>query len=118
MNSLIMLPYVFIGGGFGATLRWFLGSYVVSMSMPIWYSTAIVNILGTGLYCLSYKLLSQGDYVGHHLLRVGILGSFTTFSTFSYEMAFAFKRGDYQTAAMVFLLNVLAGVLVAIGIFR
>lgn len=118
MNQLMFLPYVFIGGGFGASLRWGVSLMITSMNFPVWYATAIVNLLGTVIFCASFKFFPQGDVIPHHLLRVGILGSLTTFSTFSYELALLIKQGQYGTSLLVLLLNVFAGILIAVGLLR
>ena len=87
---MINLLFVAIGGSIGASLRYFF--YLVSKSLLIpnyiFISTLIVNILGSFLIgCiimfLENKTASQ-DFIKYFFI-IGILGSFTTFSTFSLE---------------------------------
>ena len=81
--------WVAIGGGLGASLR-----YITSVLFKFFYpslpfGTIFVNILGSFLigYLITSdyaKNLSQ-DFVKFFLI-IGLLGSFTTFSAFSYEV--------------------------------
>jgi CrcB protein len=110
------LPYVFIGGGLGASLRWGLALLFKELNFSLWGSTLLVNCLGTAFYFLSLK--SPNSDFTQHLLRFGLFGALTTFSTLSYEVASAVKSGQYGTALAIFFLNIFAGVLIAIGMFR
>lgn len=71
-----------IGGIIGAILR-----YLVSGSVPrlstIPTGTLAVNAIGS--FILSYLTFSGANGGIVYLFNIGILGSFTTFSTFSYE---------------------------------
>lgn len=118
MDKLMLLPYVFLGGGIGASLRWFLSVMFIGNGMPIWWATLIVNIVGTLIYFLSVKLLWNDLTWAQSFLRFGILGSLTTFSSFSFEVAHSIKTGHPIQAVTIFSLNVLAGVLIAIGVLR
>lgn len=116
--SLMAFPYVFIGGGIGACLRFSLSLAFKHLNLQVWVATLLVNLLGTLIYFLSFKgSQSQGE-VFQYFLRFGLLGALTTFSTFSFEVASAAKNGRYVEAGLIFFLNILAGVLVAIGMFR
>lgn len=108
---------VFLGGGFGAVLRWSLAMAGQSMNLSLWYSTLLANILGTLFYFASLRVNGAPEFY-QFFLRFGLFGALTTFSTLSYEVASAVKQGNYQQAILIFTLNILAGVLVAIGMFR
>lgn len=118
MEKLMLLPYVFIGGGLGASLRWFLSVLALGGGMPIWWATLSVNIIGTLIYFISVKLLWSDVTWAQTFLRFGVLGSLTTFSSFSFEVAHSVKTGQHIQALMIFILNILAGVLIAIGVLR
>ncbi len=118
MDKLMLLPYVFIGGGVGASLRWLLSVSAISQGIPIWWATLSVNIIGTLIYFLSVKLLWNDVTWAQSFLRFGILGSLTTFSSFSFEVAHSVKIGQPLQALAIFGLNILAGVLIAIGMLR
>ena len=87
MNKIILVG---VGGFIGAALRYLIGGYVQNLTQSIAfpYGTLVVNITG----CFLIGILSQ--LVEFHagltaemriLLMVGLLGSFTTYSTFSNE---------------------------------
>ncbi len=114
----MLFPYVFLGGGLGASLRWLLSVACIGNGMPIWWATLTVNIVGTFIYFLSVKLLWNDITWAQSFLRFGILGSLTTFSSFSFEVAHSIKTGHPIQALTIFGLNILAGVLIAIGMLR
>jgi len=77
------------GGATGAVLRYILTSFSKNLFTSSIYGTLSVNILGSFLigYLITSdyaKNLSQ-DFVKYFLI-IGLLGSFTTFSAFSYEV--------------------------------
>ncbi len=115
LNHFLM---VFLGGGVGATLRWFLTWGVLAASGRAWLGTLFVNLLG----CLIYFILAksfQDMKPGHDLLlKVGILGSLTTFSTFAYDVVFLFKQGLFKEGLIALLLNVFFGIIIGVWILR
>jgi len=79
-----------VGGFFGAVLRYLISGYVQNLSQSISfpYGTFAVNIIGCFLIgVLSHLVESQAGVSAEMrlLLMVGLLGSFTTYSTFSNE---------------------------------
>lgn len=111
-----ILPIVFLGGGIGASLRWAISFFSLQLGALPWTSTLIANTFGTLIYFLSFKFSIENS--SHYFLRVGLLGSLTTFSTFSFEVFSAVKNGQNTQAAVIFGLNILAGVVIAIGVLR
>lgn len=106
---------VFLGGGFGAALRHgvnMAAARLVGMSFP--YGTMFINVTGSlamGLIA-EYFALKAGLHRGWLLfLTTGILGGYTTFSTFSLEAALLYERGQIGGAAIY----VLGSVVLAIG---
>ena len=95
-----------LGGGIGAILR-----YGTSEAFkPIFqsennalYATFTANILGALLIGLSmayfYKHANETENL-KLFLNIGILGGFTTFSTFSLENIALFHSGQYLTAGL------------------
>jgi CrcB protein len=118
IEKLSLLPYVFLGGGIGASTRWFVSIIFFEVGTPLWLGTLFVNAIGTLIFFLMVKFGLGEASTHHHLIKIGLLGSLTTFSTFSYEVFSAAKNGDYSLAAAIFSLNILAGVIIAIGMLR
>lgn len=104
-----------LGGAVGSVLRFFLGQWVVAQWPRHFYlGTLTVNVLG----CLFIGLLS-----GLFLLRsdlpvelrsgliVGVLGGFTTFSSFSLEIFKLFENGRTAEAVIYMLASLISGIL-------
>ena len=110
------------GGAIGALLRYWTSIAVhgrLGMAFP--YGTLAVNVLGSLLMGFLYIWLIDRMAAGPALrafLLVGVLGAFTTFSTFSMETLNLLEAGHPGKA----LANVLVSVLVcvtaaALGVF-
>ena len=93
------------GGFIGAVLRYFVSGYVQEWtkhkSFP--FGTLAVNLIG----CLVIGLLSQiaetrGVFTGESrsMLFIGVLGAFTTFSSFSNETINLMQDGKSSLAMM------------------
>jgi len=87
MNKIILVG---VGGFIGATLRYLISGYVQNLTQSIAFphGTLAVNITGCFLIgALSQLVESQAGMTAEMrlLLMVGLLGSFTTYSTFSNE---------------------------------
>ena len=81
MNNYLL---VFLGGGIGSVGRYFL-SNIFSSIVGI-YSIAVINIVGSFLIGILYSYVSQKYSNLSYFLLIGLLGGFTTFSTFSIDI--------------------------------
>lgn len=106
MNYLI----VFVGGGIGAALRHgfnVLFARILGTAFP--YATLFENLSGSlvmGLLVATFAFKSDIPQHMRLFLTTGILGGYTTFSTFSLDTALLYERGEVGTAALYVLLSV------------
>ncbi|MBG09078.1 MAG: fluoride efflux transporter CrcB [Halobacteriovoraceae bacterium] len=117
--SLLSITTVFVGGGAGALLRWFLTSVVNSQLKIFWTGTLFVNLLGSFIFFLLSKIELPTSLINLNLaLKTGLLGSLTTFSTFSFEIITLFRDGKVLEGLLVALLNFLFSILLGVLIFK
>jgi CrcB protein len=106
--------YVGVGGFIGSVLRFIIGGWAQRLSpmggFPI--GTLTVNVLGCLLIGLLGGLADQRQLLdaGQRLfLMVGVLGGFTTFSSFALETLGLAQDGELWRAALNILLQILLG---------
>ena len=82
------------GGFIGSVLRYLIGCVVPASSFP--WATLAINVAGSFALAVIATLVLRGvlpDGSVSLMLRVGLCGGFTTFSTFSLEVADLASRG-------------------------
>src|SRR3990172_134769 len=109
MGNLLLIG---IGGFVGAIARFWLSGRVQDLSGSIGfpYGTLVINLVGCFLLgVLSYLIDVRGMFTPEvrSLLIVGLLGAFTTFSTFSMETFNLLAAGESVRA----LLNISSSVI-------
>lgn len=98
------------GGAAGALLRYWTSNivyHIFGKSFP--YGTLSVNVIGSLLIGILYVLLVERLNFGPEwraALLIGLLGSFTTFSTFSFETLQLFEQGEQMKAFLNIFLSV------------
>ncbi len=111
MNYLL----VFLGGGLGATARYWLQGIVhrfTGSEFP--YGTLTVNVLGCLCIGVFMSVFEERFVVSPALrvfLTIGILGGFTTFSSFSFETLALLRDGEI----MLGFANVALSVVTCLG---
>lgn len=115
------LLLVMSGGALGAGARHLAGRAALALAGPGYpYGTLFVNLLGGALMGLLAGLLSrgQGGEAWRYLLGVGVLGGFTTFSSFSLDTVTLLQRGATGVAIGYVLLSVAGSILALVaGLF-
>jgi CrcB protein len=117
---------VFIGGGVGAALRHGVNltlARLVGTAFP--YATLFVNVTGSFVIGLlaGYFAFKGGGGAQHWrlFLTTGVLGGYTTFSTFSLDTILLYERGQLALAALYVVLSValaIAGLLIGLALVR
>ena len=112
---MITIIAIALGGAIGALFRYLLGnqiSLILGTNFP--FNILIINIIGSffmGMAIESFNLFSISNEPLQKFLTVGILGAFTTFSTFSLDALDLIMKNRVSDA----FLYVSASVLLAIG---
>lgn len=110
MTSLL---YIASGGAIGAVVR-YLTMTLFSVTYPI--GTVFVNILGSFILgaLIEFSALKYTLSADIRLfLVVGVLGAFTTFSTFSLDAITLIERGNFKEAFLYISISILG----ALGAF-
>ena len=108
---------VALGGAIGSVLRYQVGRWMAHLLGPqaitaFPWATLTVNVVGSLAMGLLAGLLSRHGPGGEHyrlLVGVGLLGGFTTFSSFSLELMLLIERGQAGQAFLYGAVSVLAG---------
>ena len=108
------LMFIDAGGAIGAVFRFLVSNGIHSfMSRDFPYGTLTVNVIGSFVMGISYVMLIERLNISPEwraFIVVGLLGAFTTFSTFSIETLVLIENGELYKA----LLNVLLSVLLCV----
>jgi CrcB protein len=102
MRELSLWLAVAGGGAMGATMRYAVGrvtARLVGTGFP--WATLFVNVVGSfamGLLIVWLMSRQQSSEALRAFLAVGVLGAFTTFSTFSLDVVTLFERKAYAAA--------------------
>lgn len=111
LNQLMLIA---AGGAIGAVFRFVMSNGIHSfMSRDFPYGTLTVNVIGSFVMGISYVMLIERLNISPEwraFIIVGLLGAFTTFSTFSIETLVLIENGEISKA----LLNVLLSVLLCV----
>jgi CrcB protein len=104
------LAAIAAGGALGALLRFWVASGVAAwLGRGFPYGTLLVNVSGSLAIGALYVLLLERADVGavwRLFLMTGLLGAFTTFSTFSLETLVLIEAGEHLKAVLNVLLSV------------
>lgn len=107
MNKYI---FVMLGGALGAVSRFIVGTFVLKFYSALFpLGTFLINVTGSFLIGLFMMLFLNRPAAGANwrlFLVTGILGGYTTFSTFEWETFTALRGGAGAVAVLNILLSV------------
>lgn len=111
MNSIVLVG---VGGAIGAILRYVIGGWAQSFTSSFPLGTLVVNVMGSFLISI---VLFGTEFQGWFsddmriFLAIGIMGSFTTMSSFNYESFKLGEQGELMLAFLSLLGNYVGGLL-------
>ncbi|MFD3742950.1 fluoride efflux transporter CrcB [Nocardia sp. NPDC058633] len=106
-----VLAAISVGGGLGATARFGVGHWWPVPAGRFPWSTLTVNVLGCfaiGVLMVVVTELWAAPKLVRPFLGIGVLGGFTTFSTYSLEIRGLLDTGATGTAVAYLAVSVLA----------
>lgn len=105
--------YVAIGGAIGSAARFLLGDFIARFTTPASFlSTFGVNVTGCFLFGVLAALAERRFVLhptGRAFLLIGLLGGFTTFSSYTYDTFELIREGAILRALANALGQVVAG---------
>lgn len=110
--------YVGLGGFVGSICRYLIGLLPVRSASEFPIATLLINIAGAFVLSLITAVAAKNNAISPRtvlMLKVGICGGFTTFSTFAYESFSLFSSGMSLMAVIYILTSVIFSVLAVIG---
>jgi CrcB protein len=116
MNALIL---VVVGAGIGGGLRHFVNvgaARLLGIQFP--WGTLAVNLIGSfamGLLIAWLALRVSGGQALRLFLATGVLGGFTTFSSFSLDAVLLWQRGSTVVAGLYVVASVGIGIAALVG---
>lgn len=111
---------VFVGGGLGAVLRYYLERFLAPRRTPDALISAVfvINVLGSlalGIVGAAVNVLGGQDAIAYVGLSLGLLGGFTTFSTAMVEAVQALLAARYTRFVMLWLVQPTLSLIVLIA---
>jgi CrcB protein len=108
---------IFSGAGFGALLRWFLGTKLNALYPTIPLGTLSANLLGGYLIGLAIAFFASNTALAPEwrlFIITGFLGGLTTFSTFSAEIVTLIQVGRLSMGIVAALLHVMGSIIMTL----
>lgn len=103
---IMKIIYVALGGALGAVLRYMISLIPVKSEFPI--LTLITNLIGAIIIGAIVEVMDERENTPEWvspMLKTGLCGGFTTFSTFSLEASVLFQNQKYFFFALYSILS-------------
>jgi CrcB protein len=110
-----MVLMVALGGAIGASGRYMVGvlaTRLLGINFP--WGTLVVNIAGSFLMGVLVSLLALRFSVGNEVrafLAIGVLGGFTTFSSFALDVVYLYEKKQYLASMSYMGISVVSSIL-------
>ncbi|MGH7055232.1 MAG: fluoride efflux transporter CrcB [Stellaceae bacterium] len=122
----ILLGYLVVlaGAGLGGAVRHAVNRAGMHLDLPLPWSTVFINISGSlamGLIAGWFTFRGAEGQTLRLFLTTGVLGGYTTFSTFSLDAALLWQRGQAWHSALYIVVSVvlsLLGVFAGLAVMR
>jgi CrcB protein len=115
LTAIAMHPITLIGvgGAVGSNARYWMGLWFRAQPWAQEYTwgTFVINVSGSLLLGIVAALFKDRAGPGFLLLGTGFCGGYTTFSTFSLEVAEAIHKGRWDLAALYAGTSVVGGLI-------
>lgn len=116
LKTLIIIGF---GGFFGSISRYVLSQFIDKNLTSFYpYGTFLVNFIGCVLLGFIYAMGEKEQILSSDMrffLATGFCGSFTTFSTFSYENQELLNQGQWGIALTYIILSIIIGISATFG---
>ena len=112
INTLIVILGAGLGGGARHGINVAVSRLLPGLGFPL--ATLIINVLGSflmGMLAEGFALRGAAGHPARLFLTTGVLGGFTTFSTFSLDAISLYERGEPALAALYVGVSVAGGLL-------
>ncbi len=109
---------VFLGGGIGACLRALLLAWLAPWGAALPVPVLIANLLGAFILGVVFVLADEAGLLRAEtrlFIAVGVLGGFTTFSTFGWGADLLLAHGAHLGAGLLYLAASVLGGVLAVG---
>ncbi len=103
-----------IGGFAGSVIRYMIGLLPIKPDNGFPVKTLFINVLGAFIIGIIAAVATKNKSLNPNIvlmLKVGVCGGFTTFSTFAYETAELLQNGNIFVALSYVMLSVTLGIM-------
>ena len=110
------LLFVFLGGGIGSVLRYSTKS-IVNLYVSGQLCTLLVNVLGSFIFGILVSIGEQRSEYFNLFFLTGLLGGYTTFSQFSFDVVTLQNNGNLYSIIYILSSVVLSISMALLGIY-